>query len=63
MKNFGVYDYHTNEFLGDFLSITERQNIGQSGTAKIWYVDEDGAPACAFMEDILVKEIDDFGPC
>ncbi len=59
--NLGVYDYKTGELLGTFLSITERKDIGQSGTAKIWYAEEDGNIAFKYPEQVLVKEIEDFG--
>ena len=53
----GVYNYTTGKLLGIFLSITERINIGQSGTAKIWYAEEDGTVSSGWPEDVLVKEI------
>ena len=57
----GVYDYHSGVLLGIFLSITERMNIGQSGTTKIWYAEEDGTVSSIWPEDVLIKEIPDYG--
>ena len=53
MKRFGVYNYHTKEFLGDFLSISDDYHNG----VKIWHLDIDGELTYSYKEDIIIKEM------
>ena len=58
MKNFGVYQYKTNKFLGDFLNITEDNHKVQ-----VWYMSKEGNLTGAYREGLVIKEIPDYGPC
>jgi len=57
--NLGVYDYKEDELLGFFLSISEGLYTG----IRVWYADKEGNVVSKFREQILVKEIPDYGPC
>ena len=62
MKNFKVYNYETGEDMGDFLNVG---TVGvNGGETVVWYFcEKDEIIKSAYLEDINLKEVDDFGPC
>ena len=58
MKKFGVYQYKTNKFLGDFLNITEDNH-----TVRVWYLSKEGNLTGAYREGLVIKAIPDHGMC
>ena len=52
MKNFGVYTYKDNLFLGDFLNVETTQ-----GEVKIWFLTSDGYVCWRFREDVCLKDL------
>ena len=56
MKNFKVVDYKTKDELGDFLNVQKDR-----GVTFVWYFcAKDGIIKSAYLEDIELKEENDF---
>ena len=51
-KSFGVFNYHTKELLGDFLSISDSGH----GEIKVWFLSPDGELKYKHRENIYIAQ-------